>query len=130
MGKWLELVVVVEVVILLVSLRSHLHISHHLTLSNISLFLFLSLSHSLKSFSFLSFFLSLQRAATTGGLSSPAKTHQTISKILLLASDTTFLTLSLSLSLSCLSLFCLWVFGQMRSSSHLTSFFFPKEMVK
>ena len=126
MGKWLELVVVVEVVILLVSLRSHLHISHHLTLSNISLFLFLSLSHSLKSFSFLSFFLSLQRAATTGGLSSPAKTHQTISKILLLASDTTFLTLSLS----CLSLFCLWVFGQMRSSSHLTSFFFPKEMVK
>lgn len=128
MGKWLELVVVVEVVILLVSLRSHLHISHHLTLSNISLFLFLSLSlsHSLKSFSFLSFFLSLQRAATTGGLSSPAKTHQTISKILLLASDTTFLTLSLF----CLSLFCLWVFGQMRSSSHLTSFFFPKEMVK
>ena len=73
MEKWLKLVVVVEVVILLVSLRSHLHIGHHLTLSNISLFLSLSLTHSLKSFSFLSFFLSLQRAATTGGLSSPAK---------------------------------------------------------
>jgi hypothetical protein len=34
----------------------------------------LSLSYSLSK---VLFFLSLQRAATTGGLSSPAKTHQT-----------------------------------------------------
>jgi hypothetical protein len=114
--EMLKLVVVVEVVILLVTLRSHLHGSSHLSFS-------LSLSPR---FCFL--FLSLQTAATTGGLSRPAKTHQTQEKYFKSKKEKKMRASAASFSFS-VALFFLFV-SSVRSASNILVKWLHEEAVR